>query len=158
MLLDYNQKLSIFESFPELERKSVSLGRVNFQYPGSAANKKTVVYHLHPNGNGYVYAKDIEGYEADSKGMVNIRAFSGEELHTLVKKTIFALSPEGVYKKETADGNDHEQWVTPSGRQELEIIYDNELWNVYAGDELDGTFRSYKEAAEYLVEEGFVKK
>ncbi|MFT8310919.1 MAG: hypothetical protein ABF629_07130 [Sporolactobacillus sp.] len=158
LLLDYNQKLSIFESFPELECKSVSLGRVNFQYPGSAADKKTIVYHLHPNGNGYVYAKGIEGYEADPKGMVNIRDFSEEELRTLLKKAIFALSPEGVYEKETADGNDHERWVTPSGRQELEIIYDNELWNVYAGDQLDGTFRTYKEAVEYLVEEGFIKK
>lgn len=158
LLLDYSQKLAIVESFPELEKKDVSLGRVNFQYPESAADKKTVVYHLHPNGNGYVYAKGIEGYDADPKGMVNIRDFSESELQTLLKKAIFALSPEGVYEKETADGNDHELWVTPSGRQQLEIIYDNELWNVYAGDLLDGTFRTYKEAIEYLDEEGFIRK
>ncbi|MCO7175073.1 hypothetical protein ACFP7A_06130 [Sporolactobacillus kofuensis] len=158
LLLDYSQKLAIIESFPELEKKDVSLGRVNFQYPGSASEKKNIVYHLHPNGNGYVFAKDIEGYEADAKGLVNIRDFSEDELRTLLKKAIFAHSPEGVYEKETADGNDHEIWVTPSGRQELEVIYDNELWNVYAGDLLDGTFRTYKEAVEYLDEEGFVRK
>jgi hypothetical protein len=158
LLLDYNQKLVIFESFSELERKDVSLGRVNFQYPGSAADKKTVVFHLHPNGNGYVFAKGLQGYEADPKGMVNIRDFSEDELRALLEKAIFALSPEGVYEKETADGNDHELWVTPSGRQTLEIIYDNELWNVYAGEQLDGTFRTYKEATEYLIEEGFIRK
>ncbi|BBO00233.1 hypothetical protein [Sporolactobacillus terrae] len=158
LLLDFNQKLAIIESFSELEQKKVSLGRLNFQYNGSATDKKNVVYHLHPNGNGYVYAKGIDGYDADAKGMVNIRDFSEEELRELLKKAIFALSPEGLYKRETANGNDHELWVTPSGRSELEIVYDNALWNVYAGDLLDGTFRTYKEAVEYLTEEGFVRK
>jgi hypothetical protein len=29
------------------------------------------------------------------------------------------------------------------------------MWNVYAGLNLDGTFTTYKEAANYLHEEGF---
>ncbi|MCL1631326.1 hypothetical protein M3N64_05095 [Sporolactobacillus sp. CPB3-1] len=157
-MLDFKQKLAIIQSFPELEQKSVSLGRINFQYPGSAAERKNIVYHLHPNGNGYVYAKGIDGYRADPKGMVNIRDFSEEDLRTLLKKAIHALSPQGIYEKETEGGNDHELWVTPSGRQQLEVIYENELWNVYAGDLLDGTFRTYKEAVEYLNEEGFIRK
>lgn len=85
-MLDYEQKLAIIESFPELEKKEVSLGRVNFQYSGSVADKKNVVYHLHPNGNGYVYAKGIGGYETDAKGMVNIRDFSEEDLQAIIKK------------------------------------------------------------------------
>ncbi|RYL95072.1 hypothetical protein EWI07_03335 [Sporolactobacillus sp. THM7-4] len=153
-MLDYQQKLAVIASFPELERKDVSLGRVNFQYPGSVADKKNVVYHLHPNGNGYVYAKGIEGYETDDKGFVNIRDFSGEELRRILKKAIHALSPEGAYEKATAGGNDHEIWINQQG-QKLEIVYDHELWNVYAGELLDGTFRTYKEAKEYLIEEGF---
>lgn len=153
-MLDYEQKLAIIESFPELEKKEVSLGRVNFQYSGSVADKKNVVYHLHPNGNGYVYAKGIGGYETDAKGMVNIRDFSEEDLQAIIKKAIHALSAEGAYETATADGNDHEIWLSRSG-QKLEVIYENELWNVYAGELLDGTFRTYREAREYLIEEGF---
>lgn len=153
-MLDYQQKLSIIESFPELKKKQVSLGRINFQYEGSATEKKNVVFHLHPNGNGYVYAKDIAGYETDARGMVNIRDFSEDDLRTIIRQAIHALSPEGVYEMKTSGGVDHEVWINRRG-QTLEIIYDNDLWNVYADDILDGTFRSYKEAKEYLIEEGF---
>ncbi|MFT8318758.1 MAG: hypothetical protein ABF651_10890 [Sporolactobacillus sp.] len=153
-MLDYQQKLSIIENFPELTKKEVSLGRLNFQYEGSVSEKKNIVYHLHPNGNGYVYAKDAEGYETDNKGLVNIRDFSEDELRAILHAAIHALSAEGAYEAATADGKDHEIWATRSGQQ-LEIIYENELWNVYAGDLLDGTFRTYKEACEYLIEEGF---
>lgn len=153
-MLDYQQKLSIIESFPELTKKEVSLGRLNFQYEESASEKKNVVYHLHPNGNGYVYAKDVEGYKTDTRGLVNIRDFSEAELRAILHVAIHTMSPEGAYEVATADGNDHELWATRSGQQ-LEIIYENELWNVYAGDLLDGTFRAYKEAREYLIEEGF---
>lgn len=55
-MLTFEEKLSIIETFPELQRKDVSLGRVNFHYPESVQEKKIVVQHLHPNGNGFVYA------------------------------------------------------------------------------------------------------
>lgn len=55
-MLTFEEKLSIIETFPELQRKDVSLGRVNFHYPDSVQEKKIVVQHLHPNGNGFVYA------------------------------------------------------------------------------------------------------
>lgn len=154
-MLDYQQKLSVIESFPELKKKEVSLGRVNFRYSESVTDKKNIVYHLHPNGNGYVYAKGIDGYEADPKGMVNIRDFSEQELHEIIKKAIHALSAKGAYEAATAEGVDHEIWTSRSG-QTLEVIYENELWNVYAGEFLDGTFRTYREAREYLIEEGFL--
>ncbi|MFT8872823.1 MAG: hypothetical protein ABF868_11100 [Sporolactobacillus sp.] len=155
-MLDYLEKLAIIESYPQLTKKTVSLGRVNFQYDDSAAGKKNVVYHLHPNGNGYIYAKGIAGYDCDEKGMVNIRDFSEDELRTLIKAAIHALSAEGVYEMATQDGNDREIWSTADGSR-LQIIYENELWNVYVygRDLLDGTFRTYKEAREYLIEEGF---
>lgn len=156
-MLDFKQKLEIISSFPELERKNVSLGRVNFHYPDSVMDKKVVVYHLHPNGNGYVYAKDVDAYETDDRGMVNIRDFSEEELRQIIREAIHALSEEGAYERATADGVDHEIWINPH-RQTLEIIYENELWNVYGGEMLDGTFRSYREAKEYLIEEGFRPK
>ena len=51
-MLTFEEKLAIIESFPELERKNVSLGRVNFHFEGSIYEKKNVVYHLHPNEIG----------------------------------------------------------------------------------------------------------
>ena len=55
-MLTFEQKIAILDSFPELERKDVSLGRVNYHFEGSAHEKKTVGYRFHPNGNGYVFA------------------------------------------------------------------------------------------------------
>ena len=84
-MLTFEEKLSIIESFPELERKNVSLKRVNFHFEESRLDKKNVVYHLHPNGNGFVYASGIKGYKTDDKGMVNIREFSADELRSVLK-------------------------------------------------------------------------
>lgn len=39
-MLTFEQKLEVFKSFPELEQRNVSLGRVNFHYEGSAYDKK----------------------------------------------------------------------------------------------------------------------
>lgn len=91
-VLTFEQKLEILESFPELTRKNVSLGRVNFQYEQSVYDKKNVVYHLHPNGNGYVYGERLLGYPMDDKGFVNIRDFTEAELRIIVEKAIRSLS------------------------------------------------------------------
>lgn len=40
-MLNFNEKLSIIESFPQLQRKNVSLGRVNFQFADSVSEKRT---------------------------------------------------------------------------------------------------------------------
>lgn len=66
-MLTFEEKLAIIESFPELERVNVSLGRVNFQFNESVYEKKNVVYHLHPNGNGFVYAGRLQGYQTDGR-------------------------------------------------------------------------------------------
>lgn len=39
-MLTFQQKIHILESFPQLERRDVSLGRVNFHYEGSIYDKK----------------------------------------------------------------------------------------------------------------------
>ena len=67
-MLTFEEKLSIIESFPELERKNVSMGRINFHYEASASDKKNVVYHLHSNGNGFVYGAELNGYKKMIKG------------------------------------------------------------------------------------------
>ena len=154
-MLTFEEKLTIIESFPQLERKNVSLKRVNFHFEESRFDKKNVVYHLHPNGNGFVYAGEMSGYQADEKGMVNIREFSAEELRTIIEKSIEFLSQE----EEVApiQPAKEEEWQNEDGHI-LTLIQEDDMWNVYAGVNLDGTFNSYPEAAEYLDEEGFSRK
>lgn len=156
-MLTFDEKLAIAKSFPELEEKKVSLGRVNFQYPESKTDKKNVIYHLHPNGNGFVYAEGISGYPVDQKGMVNIRDFSKEELYTLIQKSIDKLSADP--KQEPMNDSDafEEVWRNEEGHT-LTVIVEEDMWNVYAGIYLDGTFPSYNEAKSYLMEEGFTKQ
>lgn len=157
-MLTFEEKLTIIESFPELERKNVSLGRINFHYEESRLDKKNVVYHLHPNGNGFVYAGHLKGYKTNDKGMVNIRDFSAEELRSLLEKSLDALSQEPVEEVTLAEDFQEEEWINEENHVLTLINEDEDMWNVYAGLNLDGTFNSYKEAAQYLDEEGFKRK
>lgn len=157
-MLTFEEKLTIIESFPELERKNVSLGRINFHYEESRLDKKNVVYHLHPNGNGFVYAGHLKGYKTNDKGLVNIRDFSAEELRSLLEKSIAVLSQEPVEEVAVTENFQEEEWINEDKHTLTLIKEDEDMWNVYAGIQLDGTFNSYKEAAQYLDEEGFTRK
>lgn len=151
-MLSFEEKLVVIESFPELQRKNVSLGRVNFHYEESVFDKKIVVYHLHPNGNGFVYTGQLSGYESDDRGLTNIRDYSAADLRSLIKSSIASLSshhPSAI----TEDGQE-ERWAGPDQHM-LVLIYENELWNVYTGLNLEASFESYDEAEQYLREEGF---
>lgn len=156
IMLTFNEKLAILESFPELERKNVSLGRVNFHFPESTSDKKIIVYHLHPNGNGFVYAGHLQGYDKDEKGMVNIRDFSENALTLLIKESIRSLSPtKKTIGEEAIIGDLSEQrWIDTDGNLLL-LIHENEGWNIYFGLNLDASFNSYEEAEVFLTEEGF---
>ncbi|MCL6571334.1 MAG: hypothetical protein K6T88_06550 [Bacillus sp. (in: Bacteria)] len=158
-MLTFNEKLTIIESFPELERKNVSLGRVNFQFPQSISDKKNVVYHLHPNGNGFVYAGQSRNYESDEKGMVNIHDFSADQLRQLVKESIQALSPiEETATEEAISGESlKERWVNKENHVLL-LINENDTWNIYFGLNLDASFDTYGEAEEFMREEGFSRR
>ncbi|MGJ9385513.1 hypothetical protein CR203_01935 [Salipaludibacillus neizhouensis] len=149
-MLTFEEKLEIIESFPALERKDVSLGRVNFHFSESATDKKNVVYHLHPNGNGFVYAGELTGYETNDKGMVNIRDFTEKALRNVLENAIVSLTPEDEEEFE-------EELFINQNTQTLALVHEDDLWNVYADEQLDGTFTSYKEATQYLTEEGFTK-
>ncbi|PLT30538.1 hypothetical protein [Peribacillus deserti] len=155
-MLTFEQKLAIIESFPELTRKDVSLKRVNFHYEESMKDKKNVVYHLHPNGNGYVYGEFLKGYETDDKGMVNVRDFSEEELRSVIEKSIESLSAGHVDDLDQDYTVQEEHWNNMEN-QTLTLVNEDDMWNVYAGLNLDGTFPSYNEARSYLEEEGFTK-
>lgn len=163
-MLTFEQKLKIFDCFPELQRKDVSLGRVNYHYEESSHDKKTVAYHLHPNGNGYVFAGLLEGYDVDSKGFVNIREYSEEDLRSLVKKSIASLTTNVTEPPDTASASIPSTlrvassgggiWVDPNGQQ-LTLKYEDDLWYIYSGISIEMVFETREEAGEYLAEEGF---
>ena len=155
-MLTFEEKLSIIESFPELERKNVSMGRINFHYEASASDKKNVVYHLHSNGNGFVYGAELNGYKKNDKGMVNIRDFSADELRTIIQKSILSLTPKTINNAPIIEHQKEEKWINQD-RQTLILVHEEDMWSVYAGLNLDGAFNSYGEAAEYLHEEGFTR-
>ncbi|MBT2699203.1 hypothetical protein J7E79_17605 [Bacillus sp. ISL-40] len=158
-MLTYNEKLAIIESFSELERKNVSLGRVNFQFEGSISDKKNIVYHLHPNGNGFVYAGQLDHYDTDEKGMVNIRDFSEDQLRKLLKQSIQSLSSvEKTPAEEAIIGDSKEERWVDSENNVLILVEENESWNIYYGLNLDATFDTYEEAEAFLQEEGFTRK
>lgn len=159
-MLTFEQKLQILDSYPELDRKNVSLGRVNYQYEQSVHDKKTVAYHLHPNGNGFVYAGLLQGYDVDDKGYVNIRDFTEEDLRSLVAKSIHSLSTGGK-APETAVVPDYISKDSPGGiwtdgdGGTLTLKYEDDLWYIYSGINLEMVFETREEAGEYLTEEGF---
>ena len=150
-MLTFEQKTTIIESFPELTKKDVSLKRVNYHFEGSLYDKKTVVYHLHPNGNGFVFGGDLKKYEADSKGMINIREASEEELHEMIADSIGILSEEEQFEEEVIE---EQVWKNNEG-QELKLIHEDTLWNVYHSHNLEESYESFGEAEEYLLSEGF---
>lgn len=140
-MLSFEQKIALIEQFPLLERRDVSLGRVNYHYPQSSFDKKTVIYHLHPNGNGFLYAGQIPGADTDSKGFMNIRDCSADELYSLIAQAIESLTLPGT-------------WANTDG-DTLRLVFENELWYIYAGEEIEMAFETEEEAHEYLAEEGF---
>ncbi|WP_028547152.1 hypothetical protein [Paenibacillus taiwanensis] len=156
-MLSFEQKSAIADSFPELQRKPVSLGRMNYHYEQSVYDKKTVVYHLHPNGNGFVYAGHIKGYATDDKGMVNIRDFSADELRTLITQSIHSLAGKPSTPAEPIQ-QAAEQWMD-ADKHMLTLSFEDEdqMWYVYAGLNLDTVFETYEEAIDYLQEEGFTR-
>lgn len=149
-MLTFEEKIKIAEEFVELEKKEVSMGRVNFHFEESAYDKKNVVYHLHPNGNGFVYAGLVSGVKTDDRGMVNIREYSAEDFRNLIKEALASLQMD----ESTEEEFEIEEWENIED-QLLVLMPEEDGWNVYAGLQLDGTFNTYGEAIDYLEKEGF---
>jgi hypothetical protein len=146
-MLTFEEKLAIILSCSELQRRDVSLGRINFHYEESAYEKKTVVYHLHPNGNGFVYAGQLQGYPTDDKGFVNIRDFSANELRHLIEASIHSLTAQSTKAQK-------EYWQGP-GKQSLIVIHADDMWYIYTGPNLEDAYETYEEVEHYMLEEGF---
>ncbi len=162
-MLSFEQKLALIGQFPELTRKDISLGRVNFHYEDSKHDKKTVVQHLHRNGNGFVFAGLIAGVDTDEKGLVNIRDYSEEELTSLIRQSISSLDsappekPVNPKKAKKRQPPSEEAWSGPSGSK-LTLTLEEDMWYIYAGLNLDCVFETYEEAVQYLEEEQFTRQ
>ncbi|SDS12143.1 hypothetical protein SAMN05444162_0781 [Paenibacillaceae bacterium GAS479] len=161
-MLSFQEKLELFSSFPKLTRNDVSMGRVNFHFEGSLHEKKTVVYRLHPNGSGYIFAGLLDGYETDDKGYTSIRDMDAEELRRLTSASIASLSKApsapaqepGQSRAARRRRMTKSRWMNAEGNS-LELRNEEDLWYLYAGLNLEMAFETYDEAEEYLLEEGF---
>lgn len=158
-MLTFEQKKAIIESFPELTKKEVSLGRLNYHFEGSLHDKKIVVNHLHPNGNGFVYAGHLPKKQTGPKGMVNIRDYSEEQLRSLIADSIAYLSTEQEANDNILDSVDpiEEIWVNQKG-DTLRLVQEDELFNIYTGNNLEDSYNSYKGAVTYLQSEDFTRQ
>lgn len=150
-MLTFEEKEAIIQEFSELTRKEVSMNRVNYHYEDSLYEKTTVIYHLHPNGNGFVYVGELPQYEAKEKGLINIREVSADELRQMIKDSITYLSTED---EELVDEEVEEEWKNKENSK-LTLLQEDTLWNVYHGYNLEESFGSYEEAKAYLLAEGF---
>lgn len=159
-MLTFEQKIAILDSFSELTRNDVSLGRVNYHFEESAYEKKTVGYRFHPNGNGYVFAGMVRDYDTDDKGFVNVRDFTEEQLREVLEASIRSLSPNAgkAAPKRAASAPvqtpGDEIWTDGDG-QELILKFEDETFFVYSGVSLEMAFETREESEEYLAEEGF---
>ena len=152
-MLTFEQKQAIIEEFPQLTKKEISLKRVNYHFEESLYEKTIVVEKLHPNGNGFVFVGDLLKYEkeATDKGLVNIRDYSPEALREIIADAIDYLSEEIDVEPVVEIWCDRHQ-------AELELVYDNRVWNVYHQGNLEESFGTREAAADYLHEEGFRPK
>jgi hypothetical protein len=162
-MLSFEDKIALIEeNFPELELHEVSLGRVNFHYEESVQDKKTVVYHLHPNGNGFVYGGHLPNSVKNEKGYVNIRDYEAEELIALIKESMEFLSKRHGWqqpKKDHVDVERHEEHWFSYGHEEIRLVGEDEMWFIFDEDDaLEAAFETYAEAEGYLKEAGFKKK
>jgi len=148
-MLTFEQKQAIIETFPELTKKEISLKRINYHFEESTFDKTVVVQNLHPNGNAFVYVADTPGYETDDRGLVNVREATEEELRKAITDSIKLLSEEDPEELSV-----EQKWVNGEGN-ELTLVEEEDIWNVYHGLNLEESFSDYAEAVKYLQEEQF---
>ncbi len=151
VMLTFEEKQEIIESFPELTKKEVSMKRLNYHFEDSLYDKTIVVQHLHPNGNAFIYLAGVAGYEPDDRGLVNVREATEEELRKMIQEAIEALG-----QAEEEEVKIEEVWV--NGENTLVLKEEEGYWNVYHGLNLEDSFGDYEEAVDYLKEEQFTCK
>lgn len=155
-MLTFEQKQMIIESFSGLNKKEISLNRVNYHLENSLYEKTIVVEKLHPNGNGFVFVGDLLRYEKETndKGLVNIRDYDETQLREIVEDAITYLTEAQEVEVEEPT---IEIWRNRED-DKLDLVCEERSWNVYHGENLEEAFGTYDAAKAYLLEEGFRKK
>ena len=150
MMLTFEQKQAIIESYPQLTKKEISLKRINYHFEDTLYEKSIVVEKLHPNGNGFVFVGDLLKYEKEvnDKGLVNIRDYDEAALREIIEASIEYLSEEIV------DLPIVEIWKSRDGST-LDLIFENHTWGVFHKGNLEEMYGTREAAVEYLLEEGF---
>jgi hypothetical protein len=163
-MLSFEDKIALIqENFPELDMHEVSMGRLNFHYEESVQDKKIVVYHLHPNGNGFVYGGHLPHSVKNEKGYVNIRDYEADELIALIRESIDFLSKKHGWQQPKKDRtNDidrkEENWYSYS-HEKIRLVGEDGMWFIFdEEDALEAAFETYAEAEGYLKEAGFKKR
>lgn len=144
-MLTFEEKQEIIDTFPQLTKKEVSMKRLNYHFEDSLYDKKVVVQHLHPNGNGFVYLENVPGYQTDERGLVNIREVTAEVLRQMVEDAIEGLRTEIEPIIE--------RWT--DGQHVLVLQEELDAWGVYHEGNLEDSFGDYEEAVNYLKDERF---
>lgn len=152
-MLTFEEKQTIIESFPQLSKKEVSMKRINYHFEDSVYDKTVVIQYLHPNGNGFVFVGDLPQYDADQRGLVNIREASEAELRSMIEDSIQYLS-ESDKDDEIEENSQEQEWRNNEG-QVLILTNEDMRWNIYIGLNLEESFGSKEEAEQYLLDEGF---
>jgi hypothetical protein len=163
-MLSFEDKIALIqENFPELEMHEVSLGRLNFHYEESVQDKKIVVYHLHPNGNGFVYGGHLPQSVKNEKGYVNIRDYEADELIALIKESLEFLSKKHGWQQQKKDRTDdgerkEEHWYSHS-HEKIRLVGEDGMWFIFDEDDaLEAAFETYAEAEGYLKEADFKRR
>lgn len=152
MVLTFEEKKAIFDSYSELESVSVSMNRLNYHFKESAVDKTVVVRFLHPNGNAFIFA----GYlpkEETKKGYISVLEADEATIRSYVEEAI-------AFLRKTEDGYEEgysELWFDETG-DVLRLLYENPVWSVLLpDDQVEGIFKTKEAGEAYLREEGFEK-
>ncbi|PDL31426.1 hypothetical protein AFZ03_09635 [Listeria monocytogenes] len=144
------EKKALIESINGFELHEISMGRINVHYPASKRDKKIIVKHLHPNGNAFVYAPFLEVEPLDKQGYVNVKDYSENEIRVLLLEAKeFMDSDEDGYKEGLT------KIYQDNSGEKLSLVYENKMWVIYTGENLEAVFPTLESAEGYLLDEGF---
>lgn len=149
-MLNFEEKKALIESIDGFELHEISMGRINVHYPASKRDKKIIVKHLHPNGNAFVYAPFLEVEPLDKQGYVNVKDYSENEIRVLLLEAKeFMDSDEDGYKEGLT------KIYQDNSGEKLSLVYENKMWVIYTGENLEAVFPTLESAEGYLLDEGF---
>lgn len=95
MKLSFEEKINILNLYFKLNKRTISLDRINYHHNSTKNRRKTVVSQLHLSGNGYIYVGYLEKYKniADSRGFLNIDKYisTEDEFRKLIEEVIISF-------------------------------------------------------------------